>query len=83
MLVPDAGVSEDAKLAFAALSADAKHRQFCPGRIAGALTFVSFLARVLRPAHEIDEGGSTAPEIPAATSLSFERCSAREQPRGP
>lgn len=53
MLVPDAGVSEDAKLAFAALSTDAKHRQFCAGRIACALTFVSFLARVLRPAHEL------------------------------
>jgi hypothetical protein len=43
------------------LSADAKHRQFCAGRIAGALTFVSFLARVLRPAHESTKAAQRRP----------------------
>ena len=61
MLVPNAVVLEDAKLGLAVFGADAD--KFCAGRMADALTFVSFPTRIARPAHESIEGGSTTREI--------------------
>ena len=54
MLVPNAVVLEDAKLGLAVFGADANSDKFCAGRMADALTFVSFPTRIARPAHEID-----------------------------
>ena len=63
MLVPDVVVPEDAKLGLPAFSADANSHKFCAGRMADALTFVSFPTHIATPAHELHEGGSAAREI--------------------
>jgi hypothetical protein len=73
MLVPDAVVPEDEKLALAVFGVDANSAKFCAGRMADALTFVSFPTRIARPARESHECGSTEREFPTAMSSSFER----------
>ena len=49
---PRCGCPGGREARFRGFRAPMRTRQFCAGRMADALTFVSFLTRVLRPAHE-------------------------------